>query len=143
MRKKYDIIINTLFRSDNAFSSVSLSFAKEMAKTHRVFYINHPYSVKDIWDLRRDIKLQERLPMILRGGIYYEKLNEIPENFIVATPPPTIPINFLPNNSIYNAFYKYNRNVTLQAIKKVIVDYQIKDYIYLACSSNRTPCLAI
>ena len=32
MRKKYDIIINTLFRSDNAFSSVSLSFAKEMAK---------------------------------------------------------------------------------------------------------------
>ena len=133
MRKKYDIIINTLFRSDNAFSSVSLSFAKEMAKTHRVFYINHPYSVKDIWDLRRDIKLQERLPMILRGGIYYEKLNEIPENFIVATPPPTIPINFLPNNSIYNAFYKYNRNVTLQAIKKVIADYQIKDYIYLTC----------
>ena len=133
MRKKYDIIINTLFRSDNAFSSVSLSFAKEMAKTHRVFYINHPYSVKDIWDLRGDEKLRERLPTILRGGVFYEKLTSIPKNFIVATPSPTIPINFLPNNSLYNTMYKYNRQVLLRAVKKVIQDNGIKDYIYLTC----------
>ncbi|MBL7815827.1 MAG: glycosyltransferase [Saprospiraceae bacterium] len=133
MRKKYDIIINTLFRSDNAFSSVSLSFAKEMAKTHRVFYINHPYSVKDIWDLRTNKKLRERLPTILRGGVYYEKLKEIPENFVVATPPPTIPINFLSNNSIYETLYQYNKRVMLRTVKKVIADYNIKDYIYMTC----------
>ncbi len=132
-RKKYDIIINTLFRSNNAYSSVSLSFAKELAKTHRVFYINHPYSVKDIWDSRRDAKLRERLPTILRGGVYYEKLASIPENFIAATPPPTIPINFLPNNGLYDTFYKYNRRILINAIKKVIEDNDIKDYIYMTC----------
>ena len=131
--KKYDIIINTLFRSDNEFSSVSLSFAKEMAKTHRVFYINHPYSVKDIWDLRQNIKMRERLPAILRGGIFYEKLKTIPENFIVATPPPTIPINFLSNNTLYKTLYQYNKQVLLRAIKKVINDNEIKDFIYLTC----------
>ena len=133
MRKKYDIIINTLFRSDNAFSSVSLSFAKEMAKTHRVFYVNHPYSVKDIWDLRRNEKLKQRLPTILRGGVFYEKLETIPENFVVATPPPTIPINFLSNNSLYETMYRYNKQVLLRAIKKVIADNNIKDYIYMTC----------
>ena len=133
MRKKYDIIINTLFRSDNAFSSVSLSFAKEMAKTHRVFYVNHPYSVKDIWDLRRNEKLKQRLPTILRGDVFYEKLETIPENFVVATPPPTIPINFLSNNSLYETMYRYNKQVLLRAIKKVIADNNIKDYIYMTC----------
>lgn len=133
MGKKYDIIINTLFRSDNAFSSVSLSFAKEMAKTHRVFYINHPYSIKDIWKARNNEKLRERLPTILRGGVYYEKMKEIPENFLVATPPPTIPINFLSNNGLYKTMYKYNRNVLLNAVKKVIQDNNIKDYIYMTC----------
>ena len=94
--KKYDIIINTLFRSDNEFSSVSLSFAKEMAKTHRVFYINHPYSVKDIWDLRQNQKMRERLPAILRGGVFYEKLKTIPNNFLVATPHRPFPLIFYP-----------------------------------------------
>ena len=133
MRKKYDLIINTLFRSDNAYSSVSLSFGKEMAKTHRVFYINHPYSLKDIWDLRRDDKLKQRLPKILRGGIAYEKLDEIPENFIIATPPPTIPINFLENNGLYKTLNKYNRNVLLKTVKQVIADNDIKDFIYMTC----------
>ena len=133
MRKKYDLIINTLFRSDNAYSSVSLSFGKEMAKTHRVFYINHPYSLKDIWDLRRDDKLKQRLPKILRGGIAYEKLDEIPKNFIIATPPPTIPINFLENNGLYKTLNKYNRNVLLKTVKQVIADNDIKDFIYMTC----------
>ncbi len=132
-RKKYDIIINTLFRSDNAYSSVSLSFAKELAKTHRVFYVNHPYSVKDIWDLRQNQKLRERLPTILRGGIFYEKLKSIPENFLVVTPPPTIPINFLSNNGLYKTLYKYNQQVLLMGIRKVINDNNIKDYIYMTC----------
>ena len=133
MKKKYDIILNTLFRTDNAYSSVSLSFAKAMCKTHRVFYINHPYSLKDIWDLRRDDKLKQRLPKILRGGIAYEKLDEIPENFIIATPPPTIPINFLENNGLYKTLNKYNRNVLLKTVKQVIADNDIKDFIYMTC----------
>jgi hypothetical protein len=133
MGKKYDIILNTLFRSDNAYSSVSLSFGKEMAKTHRVFYINHPYSLKDLWDERKKAKLRHRLPKILRGGVHYEQIPEIPTNFVAATPPPTVPINFLPHNGIYDALYQYNRRQVLQTVKQVIRDYAIKDFIYFTC----------
>ena len=65
--------------------------------------------------------------------IFYEKLKTIPENFIVATPPPTIPINFLSNNTLYKTLYQYNKQVLLRAIKKVINDNEIKDFIYLTC----------
>lgn len=133
MKKKYDIIINTLFRTDHSYSSVSLSFAKEMAKTHRVFYLNHPYSVKDIIDNRKNEKLRERLPSIVRGRVKYETIPEIPNNFIAATPTPTLPINFLSEGKLYDFFYKYNRNSVLKSISQIIKDYGLKDFIYLTC----------
>lgn len=133
MAKKYDIILNTLFRTDNAYSSVSLSFAKEMAKTHRVFYINHPYSLKDLFDGRRNEKVKERFPSIIRGKTYYESVDEIPNNFIAATPPPTLPINFLPQGKIYDMFYNYNKSVVVKTIHQIIMDFKLKDYIYLTC----------
>jgi teichuronic acid biosynthesis glycosyltransferase TuaH len=133
MGKKYDIILNTLFRTDNSYSSVSLSFAKELAKTHRVFYVNHPYSIKDIWDEREKPKLRERFPTILTGQTFYETLPEIPNNFIAATPSPTLPINFLPNNGVYDLLYRYNRQVVLRTIKRIINEHKLKDFIYLTC----------
>ncbi len=133
MKTKYDIIINTLFRTDHSYSSVSLSFAKEMAKTHRVFYLNHPYSIKDIIDNRNNDKLRERLPSMIRGKVKYETIPEIPNNFIAATPPPTLPINFLSEGKLYDILYQYNRNWVLKSIKQIIKDYGLKNYIYLTC----------
>jgi teichuronic acid biosynthesis glycosyltransferase TuaH len=131
--KKYDIILNTLFRTDHAYSSVSLSFAKEMAKTHRVFYINHPYSLKDIYDGRKNDKLRERLPTIIRGKTYYETVKEIPDNFVAATPAPTLPINFLSQGKLYETLYQFNRNRVLKTVRNVIDDFKLKDFIYLTC----------
>lgn len=133
MTKKYDIILNTLFRTDNVYSSVSLSFAKEMAKTHRVFYINHPYSLKDLWAGRNNAKVRERFPSIIRGKTYYESLADIPKNFIAATPPATLPINFLPEGKLYDTFYNYNKKVVLKTVHNIIQDFNLKDYIYLTC----------
>jgi glycosyltransferase involved in cell wall biosynthesis len=110
-----------------------LSFAKEMAKTHRVFYINHPYSLKDIYDSRNNAKLRERLPSIIRGKTYYETVEEIPNNFIAATPAPTIPINFLKQGKLYETLYQHNRRVVLKTVKNVINDFKLKDFIYLTC----------
>lgn len=133
MEKKIDIILNTLFRTDHAYSSVSLSMAKEFAKTHRVFYINHPYSLKDVWSERKSPKLHERAPQILRGGLHYEHLPEIPDNFVAVTPSVTLPINFLPYGKLYDKLYAYNRAVMLRTIRQVVKDYQLKDFIYLTC----------
>ena len=41
-----DIIIVTMSRFDAAYSSTILSLAKEFAAEHRVFYIDHPLTIK-------------------------------------------------------------------------------------------------
>ena len=43
-----DIICLSLSRWDAEISSPAVSLAKEFAKSNRVFFIEHPYSVKDV-----------------------------------------------------------------------------------------------
>ncbi len=133
MRKDYDIILNTLFRTDNSYSSVSLSFAKEMAKTNRIFYVNHPYSYKDLWDGRKNEKVKERFGTIIKGGSFRETIKEIPNNFIAYTPPPTLPINFFKPGTLYDSLYQRNHRTVLNTIQTIIQDNKLKNFIYLTC----------
>lgn len=135
--KKYndlDIIYMTLFPWDNEYSSVSLSFTKEFVKNNRVFYINHPYSLKDFWYARKTPLGKKRKPALLKGRMQYEEIPNLDPNRAIAVQPAlTIPINWLPHGPIYSFFHKINRRIVLRAIKKTIKDYNIKNYIFLNC----------
>jgi teichuronic acid biosynthesis glycosyltransferase TuaH len=133
MLKKHDIIINSLFRTDNAYLSAPLCFAKELAKTHRVFYINHPYSVKDLWTGRKNEKLQERRPSLMRGKPHFETVEGMPKNFVAVTPPLTLPINFLPEGKLYDTFHTYNQGQIEKTVRQIKADFQVKDFIYFSC----------
>lgn len=128
---EYDIILFSLFRTDHEYSSVSLSWAKEFAKNNRVFYINHPYSLKDIFKNHRNRKLRERLPAIMTKSIRYERLPEIPQNFLAVQPSISYPINWLPNGRIYDYFKRLNDTLIRHSVKKIIRDYNVKKYIYI------------
>jgi len=129
-----DIIYMTLFPWDNEYSSVSLSFTKEFAKNNRVFYINHPYSIKDYWNNRKTANAQKRKAKLLKGQMQYEPIPGLDEERVIAIHPPlTIPINWLPPGKIYNFFYRLNRRKIEKTIQKVIKDYKINNYVYLNC----------
>ena len=109
--------------------------AKEMAKTRRVFYVNHPYSLKDIIQGWRsgDPMLRRRLSRLLSGRLGYEMLDSIPHNFVAVQPPATLPINWLPPGRVYNFFQRLNNGIILRAIRKVLRDYEIHNYLYINC----------
>ncbi|HMR42579.1 MAG TPA: hypothetical protein PKC40_02035, partial [Saprospiraceae bacterium] len=131
--KNTDIIIFTLFRTDHEYSSVSLSWAKEFAKNNRVFYVNHPYSLRDFFAKIKEPKLRERAFYLLTGQTKFEKLSEIPENFIAIQPAITLPINWLPPGRIYDFFQNLNNRVVLRAIRKTIRKFEIREFIFLNC----------
>jgi teichuronic acid biosynthesis glycosyltransferase TuaH len=131
-RNDYDIIIFTLFRDDNAFSSVSLSFAREFAKNHRVFYINHPYSLLDYWRGRKDQKVRERATDMWLRSVRYEEREDLP-NIVIVQPPLTLPINWLPDNGLYDWLYRQNNKSVARAMKETIEKYGIKNYLYYNC----------
>ena len=131
----HDIVFFTLFRTDNPYSSISLSMAKELAKTRRVFYVNHPYSWKDLLAGLKsgDKTLRQRLGHLLTGRAQYESVAAIPQNFMAVQPPPTLPINWLPPGNVYDFFQRLNNGIILRAIRKVLKDNAVRDYVFINC----------
>jgi teichuronic acid biosynthesis glycosyltransferase TuaH len=133
MNKNFDIIYYTLFPWDHPYYSVSLAFSKELAKRHRVFYINRPYTMKDFMRVRHTPLGKERAPYSLKGEIRYEKVPGMPENFIAVQPPVVLPINFLPEGALYNVAHSFNTRVVRKAMEQVIKDNDIKEYAIVNC----------
>ena len=130
-----DIVFFSLFRTDNPYSSISLSMAKELAKTRRVFYVNHPYSFKDIVEGWRsgDPVLRRRLSRLLSGRVGYELLESIPHNFVAVQPSATLPINWLPPGRVYNFFQRLNNGIILRSIRRLLRDHEVRNYVYINC----------
>jgi glycosyltransferase involved in cell wall biosynthesis len=130
-----DVVFFTLFRTDNPYSSISLSMARELAKTHRVFYINHPYSLKDVWTGLRagDVVLRQRLWGMMLGQTQIETVNTIPERFWAFQPPLTLPINWLPPGKVYDFFQKINNRIVLRSIRYALRRFEVQKYLYINC----------
>ncbi|MBC7851487.1 MAG: glycosyltransferase [Chitinophagaceae bacterium] len=131
MNKKCDLICFSLSRWDSAISSPALSLAKEFAKNNRVFYIDHPFSVKDYVSGRNTPSIQSRKNALLGRGSIYSNPPQLPANITVVTTKLTIPINFLPPGVLYNRLAAMNDRIVLSTIRKVIRDHELKDFIYV------------
>ncbi len=133
MNKKIDIIYFSLFRWDNPYSSVSLSLGKEFAKQNRVFYLNHPFSVKDVIKHRKEEQITSIKSDLYKGKIRYDHIAGTPEKLISVTPNMTLPINWMNNGGIYSMLSKKNDKKVKNAIRDIIKKYDIKDYIFINC----------
>jgi hypothetical protein len=129
------VLFFSLFRTDNPYSSISLSMAKELAKDVPVLYVNHPYSLKDIWRgiRQRDRALLRRLRhlLLLRSGC--ERPADMPERFLAVTPAPTLPINWLPPGKLYDFFHRFNNRIVLRCIRRWANERGFGEYVYINC----------
>ncbi|WP_276480924.1 glycosyltransferase [Paraflavitalea pollutisoli] len=131
MNRHCDIICFTLSRWDSAISSPALALAIEFAKNNRVFFVEHPFSWKDYAGMRKDPQIVKRKQALLRGKDIYSNPPFLPANLTVVTPQLTIPVNFLPPGALYNGLSKINDNIVLKSIRRVIKDYQVREFVYL------------
>src|SRR5690606_194492 len=116
-----DIICLSLSRWDAEISSPAVSLAKEFAKSNRVFFIEHPYSVKDM--------LFGNTPPA--GAAQSAGGGQLKTNPFVIKPPTVLPINFLPEGKIYNFFSSLNNAILIKTLRKIIREYNISQYIFI------------
>lgn len=109
--------------------------AREMAKTRRVLYVNHPYSLRDLFRGLKtgDPALRRRLWHLLTFRNGYERLDSIPDHFIAVTPPLTLPINWLPPGRVYDFFQQLNNGLVLRAIRRATQKHGFSNYLYINC----------
>ncbi|MCF8254221.1 MAG: hypothetical protein K9J84_06550, partial [Bacteroidia bacterium] len=130
MSQNKDIIINSVVRWDQAMAGSSLAIAKELSKTHRVFFVDRAFSIKDLFDDYENFSLRKRLQAILFRVKPFIEIQTGFSNFVVATPGLTLPINFLPPGIIFDFFNTYNNLIVKLCIKRMVKQYEIKEYIY-------------
>ncbi len=130
MIRHSDIILLSLSRWDAPISSPSFSLAKEFARRNRVFYIDHPFSLKDIITGWKTEKVRKRVNALFRGKNVYTRPAGLPENLTIVTPRMTLPINFLPEGRLYDWLSRINDHIVMDAIRKVIADFHVTDFIY-------------
>lgn len=112
-KENVDIVCFSLSRWDAAISSPAVSLAKEFSKRHRVFFIEHPYSIKDF--------LKERkLPVAYTDG-----------NVHVIRPSLVLPVNFLRKGRWYAALSGINDSILLKTLRNVIKTHGIKAFVFI------------
>ncbi len=127
-----DIVYYTLFPWDMPYSSVSLSLAGELKKTSRVFYVNHPYTFKDVLTRAGEPLTRKRAAAMLSGTTFYEEIPGHPEMTGVQ-PPAVMPINWLNEGKTFNSLYEWNRKRVLGSIRELLSKYRLENFIYLNC----------
>lgn len=129
---EYDIFILAQARWDNPYSSVAYCLAKEFSKNNRVFYIDHPHSIKDVIKHYNDgVKIKSRLTAILFGKNSFRKVEGLPENFTLVIPKITLPINWLNDNWLYQFLSKLNDRIVISTFKKTVKKYEVKKFIFI------------
>ncbi len=131
MSSNYDIIIFSLTRWDHPMSGASLAFAKEFSRNHRVFFVDRPYSIKDIFKDYETFDLKKRLNAILFRHKPFINVNTGYSTFTVATPGLCLPLNFLPQGMLFDLFNGFNQWVVKACIKRMIRKFDIKSYVYI------------
>jgi glycosyltransferase involved in cell wall biosynthesis len=129
--RPYDVIIITMSRWDGPYSSAILSLAKELAKTRRVFYVDHPYSLKDLLKDWSNPALQKRKGRLLFGSSPYQEAPNGQNNFVSVTPGLTLPINWLPGGMIYEQGSRFNDWILNKCLNRLIRDYQIDEFVFI------------
>jgi teichuronic acid biosynthesis glycosyltransferase TuaH len=129
--QNFDIFILTMCRWDDVYSSTIYSIAKELSNTHRVFYIDHPFTVKDFISQYRSPRIQNRKAALLHGKNPYRKIEGLPDNFNVVTPRLTLSINALPEGRLYNFLSNRNDRIVYQSIRQTIADFGVKKFVFI------------
>ncbi|PWJ38515.1 glycosyltransferase [Sediminitomix flava] len=124
------IVFQGLPRWDGPYASTSVTVAKKLSENHQVFYIDHPFTLKDKLGSKDSPQLMERTALWADDLYYQTPYPELP-NFINVCPKPVLPINFLPKGFIYQKFCNYVNQQVWKQIDDVLDKYGVEEFIYV------------
>lgn len=128
-----DIILFALARWDGPYSSTAFSLAKELAKTHRVFYVENPITLKYFVANFFRKHVWRRVGALFFGVSRFSFPEKQNDKLIAVIPSITIPINFLPEGIFYNFFAKVNDAILSRTMKSLSITYSVNNFIYFNC----------
>ncbi len=128
---KADIICLSLSRWDAPISSPAFSLAKQLGKTNRVFFLDHPFSWKDYFREKKTPAVQRRKKALRRGEDIYHREPGFSDGLTAVSSRLVYPVNFLPEGNLYNRLARINNAMLEKTLRQVILDNKVKDFIFI------------
>ncbi|MBK8444231.1 MAG: glycosyltransferase [Sphingobacteriales bacterium] len=129
--KNAAFVIAPLSRWDGFYSSSIFSIAKVLAQQHKVFYIDNPFTFKDVIRHFGSPAIQQRRQALLFRRPLYRQVPQCPPNFVAVTPPSVVPLNFLPEGVLYDKLSQINEQLVFSALQRLLSDFGIQHYIFI------------
>lgn len=126
-----DILILGLARGDDDYGSTAWSLAQAIAENRRVFYIEHPYTWREVATKAANPRLQARRKARNKRKSILKPILDQVENLHVLVPPVMLPINFLPEGKLYDRFLEINRNTFNHWLEEQVSIHNIQPEIWL------------
>lgn len=116
-------------RFDKVYESVSFILAKEFAKNNTVYYIDYPFTTRDV--MRSKNTEQYRVRKDAFRGKNDGILETSNPNLKIVILPPLYSIHFLPEGKLYRMLLGINERIIAGRLKKIIQKHAIQDFIYI------------
>lgn len=129
--KKLPVFITTMSRWDGDLSSASLALAKVLSQENEVFYIDYPYTWADLWRERKKETLKKRIPALLFGKNYLNRVHSFGSRFFALSPKAVLPIYSMPEGFWYEKANAYNSSKIAEIVNKVCKEKNLTDFLFL------------
>lgn len=122
--KNETIIMLALPRFDDAIESNSYIIAKHLAQHNTVYYIDNPFTFKDLFSSDKKHQIEKRKS-------FNNNLHQTGIPGLRIVNPPVVPsINFLPEGRLYRLLLRYNEQAIVRGIRKLLRTQKINDFIF-------------
>lgn len=128
---KLNFVFVSLQRIHTDRDSTSTAIAKELAKTHKVLYVNPPIDRRTYWFGSEDPFINEHI-QTLRSKETQDNLKKADDNLWVLTPQHIIEsINWIPITGIFRWFNHRNNKIFSNEIQDALDKIGFKEYILI------------
>lgn len=124
------IVFQGLPRMDHPYASAAMTLAKELSKSHKVYYVEHPLTYKDAMKPSNFGKVKSRFSIWKKELPIVRPYRELPD-FQVIVPSPVTPVNFLPEGSFYQSSNDQVRQGLWEKIEQYLVIEGVSEFIYI------------
>lgn len=132
MTKRFDYIIVSQQSWDIEIGSNAKNIAMEIAKQHRVLYINRPLDIQTRLKAKKEDQAFIKNRTAVKGKSVANQIKEVAQNLYVFTPACTLlSINGMPDGAIYDWANRYNNRLLANEIEKAIQYLNLKQYILI------------
>lgn len=121
----FNILFQSLPKHDGPYTSTPWQIAVQLAKTNKVFFLDHPYTFLDL------ITGFFKAPIRKRLKAYWSSISFRKQDVEVILPPFVWPVNFLKKGRLYEFFSAWNHRILSSRVNQFLKRNRINSLIYI------------